>query len=68
MLDSQVEQERAATPEPISFELMSVFIFGLLRARAACTARTGVREATPTVLFASYRRAACSVGRHQPRA
>lgn len=66
MLD---EQKRAETQEPTSFELMSVFIFGLLCARVTCTVCTGVREPTLTVLFASYRQAACSVGRprHRPR-
>lgn len=62
MLDSQEEQKRAESHEPISFELMSVFIFGLLCARVTCTVCTGVHEPTLTVLFASYRQAACSVG------
>lgn len=65
MLDGQVEQKRAETHEPTSF----VFISGLPCARVTCTVCTGVREPTLTVLFASYRQAACSVGRprHRPR-
>lgn len=38
---------------PISFELMSVFIFGLLCARVTCTVCAGVHEPTLTMLFAS---------------
>lgn len=67
MPDSQVKQKRAETPEPVSFELMSMFILGLLCARVTCTVCTGVHEPTLTMLFTSYRQAACSVWpRHQP--